>query len=85
MYTLKVKGTVLSISDVKICERTGFAKRQIILENPEGQKIAPEFHPRNFQLLTDLREGDSISAKCRVKMNRTATANFLVVDEMCKD
>lgn len=85
MYRVKVRGIVVSISEVKLCERTGFAKRQVILQDPEGYKIAPEFHPKNFQLLTDIREGDVIQAKCRLKVNKMANAHFLVVDEMNKE
>ncbi len=81
MYKFTAEGTVKKILEPKACNATGFVKRSIIIEN-NGKQLAPEFHPKNFRLLTGLREGDHIKIDGRMRPNKNCSAHFLVAESV---
>ncbi len=85
MYKFNAKGIVQDISDVKVCEKSGYAKRQVILQDTNGHEIAPEFSPSRFRLLTEISIGDHVSVSGYLKPNRDRSAHFFKAEEINKE
>ena len=67
MYRFTAEGTVKKIKDPEVCNKTGYVKRVMILENEKGSTIAPEFNPRSFKMLIGLKEGDQVKVEFGAK------------------
>ena len=82
MYRFTAEGTVVKILDPKVCSSTGYVKRCIIIQDAEGDRIAPEFNPAKFNLISSLKEGDQVKVEFRPKVNNSHSAHFLKVQTL---